>query len=88
MFKQVGDVTPETLLASHLGIFLGSDAPTWQLTLASSFEIFDLWGNVLAAIGLAAAYPKKITLSRGIVGVFGAWSLWLLIKTGGAFILS
>ncbi len=86
--KRYGDVNPETMLASHLGVLMSSDAPTWQRSLGSSVELFDLWGNVLAAIGFAAARPKKISTGNALAIIFGLWLLWVLIKVGVALIFS
>jgi hypothetical protein len=80
--KAHGDVNPETMLASHLGAFMSSDVPAWQRALGSSIELFDLWGNVLAAVGFTIASPRKISKAGAFGTVFGLWLLWILIKVG------
>ena len=82
--RAYGESTPENMLPSHLGAFMSSDAPRWQTSLGTSVELFDLYSNFLAALGLTMVNPKKISLTKALVVVFGAWLLWVLIKVGGA----
>jgi hypothetical protein len=86
--KPFGQATPETMLASHLGAFLSSDAPRWMMSLLSSFELFWLWTVVLLGIGFAAVNPKKIKPGKGIAIVAGVWLAFVVLKVGIAYIFS
>jgi hypothetical protein len=86
--KPFGQATPETMLASHLGVLLSNDAPSWQLSLLSSFDIFWIWVMVLLAIGFAAVNPKKLAFGKSLGIVIGVWLVWIVLKVGVAFIFS
>jgi hypothetical protein len=86
--KPFGQATPETMLASHLGAILGPDAPPWELSLLSSFDIFWIWQIVLFGIGYAAVNPKKLTTGKSIGIVAGVWLAWVVLKVGASFIFS
>jgi hypothetical protein len=64
----------------NLGYFLGSDAPHWLVSLASSLDIFGLWALVLC--GLGGAIVSRVKPSRGILLVFAFWLVFVLIKVG------
>jgi len=86
--KRPGDVDPEHLLASNLGALLGSDAPRWQMSLATSLDIFWIWVLILLAVGFSATNPKKVSAGKAAGIVFGLWIVWLAAKVGWAFIWS
>lgn len=86
--KPFGQATPETMLASHLGAILGPDAPPWELSLLSSFDIFWIWQIVLLGIGFAAVNPKKLTTGKAVGIVVGVWLAWVVLKVGASFIFS
>jgi Yip1 domain len=78
--KSVGDVDPESIVATNVKAFLGDDAPKWLAALGSSLDLFWIWFMVLAAIGFAAANPKKIKSGTAYSVVFGLWGVWVLAK--------
>lgn len=86
--KPYGEATPENMLASHAGIFLSSDAPRWQMSLLSSFELFWFWTIALLGIGFAAVNPKKLTVGKSIGIVAGVWLVYVLVKVGITFAVS
>ena len=86
VLKKPGEVDPEHLLGSHLGVFLSDSAPKWLEKLASSFELFWIWVLVLLAVGFSAANPKKVSMGKSLGIVFGLWGFWVLLKVGWAAI--
>jgi hypothetical protein len=84
--KNYGDVNPESIVATNVKAFLGEDAPKWLQALGSSLDLFWIWFMVLAAIGFAAANPKKIKTGTAISIVFGLWGVWVLAKVAWAAI--
>jgi hypothetical protein len=82
--KSYGDVDPENVVATSLKAFLGDDVPKPLAALGNSLELFWIWFLVLAAIGFAAANPKKITPGTSFAIVFGLWGIWVLAKVAWA----
>lgn len=78
--KSFGDVDPESIVATNVKSFLSADAPKWLAALGSSLDLFWIWFMVLAAIGFAAANPKKIKSNTAYLVVFGLWGVWVLAK--------
>ncbi len=88
MAKPKGELDPEHLLASNLGAVLGSDAPKWLVSLATSIEFFWIWVMVLLAVGFSAANPKKVSMGTAFGIVLGLWAAWLTVKVGWVAIFS
>lgn len=86
--KRSGDVDPEHLVASNAGALLSTDAPRWQMSLASSLDIFWIWVMLLLAMGFSATNPKKVSFGKAIGIVFGLWIVWVIMKVGWAAIWS
>lgn len=81
--RQYGDVTPENLLASHLGAYLPADSPRWMMIAGSSLDVFWIWCLALFIIGLsAAAGHKKLKTGTAAGVVLGFWLVWVVVKTG------
>lgn len=78
--KRFGDVDPESIVATNVKAFLSDDAPKWLGALGSSLDLFWIWFLVLAAVGFAAANPKKIKSGTAYSVVFGLWGVWVLAK--------
>jgi Yip1 domain len=78
--KNFGDVDPESIVATNVKAFLSDDAPKWLAALGSSLDLFWIWFMVLAAIGFAAANPKKVKPATGFSVIFGLWGVWVLAK--------
>ena len=86
--KRSGDVDPEHLVASNAGALLSTDAPRWQMSLASSLDIFWIWVMLLLAMGFSVTNPKKVSFGKAIGIVFGLWIVWVIMKVGWAAIWS
>ena len=84
--KSYGDVDPENIVATSLKAYLPDGAPKPLAALGSSLELFWIWFLVLAAIGFAAANPKKIKPGGSFGIVFGLWAIWVLAKVAWAAI--
>ncbi len=80
--KRYGDVDPTRMLATGVAAFLPADAPSWQVSLGGSLEIFWIWTMILMAIGYNKANPKKISSGTAFGIVFGLWAVFVLIKVG------
>jgi hypothetical protein len=65
---------------SNLAYFLDPGSAAWLLSLAKSLDIFSLW--TLALAGFGGAVVAKVKPARGILMVFAAWVIYVLIKTG------
>ncbi len=73
-------------ILTNIGAFLDSASTSkWLYSLAASVDLFSLWVMVLMATGLAAA-ARKISWSTSFMCVLGTWSVYVLLKVGGAAI--
>jgi hypothetical protein len=71
-------------ILTNVGAFLDSaSTPKWLYSLASSLDVFSLWEMALMATGLSVA-ARKISWATSFMCVLGAWSLYVLLKVGGA----
>lgn len=86
--KERGDVDPNNMLASSLGAFLAHDAPAWQKSLGTSFELFWFWTLFLLAAGFAAVNPRKVSMGKSLGIVIGVWLLGVFIKVAWALAVS
>jgi Yip1 domain len=84
--KSYGDVDPENVAATSLKAYLPDSAPKPLAALGSSLELFWICCLVLAAVGFAAANPKKIKPGASFGIVFGLWAIWVLAKVAWAAI--
>ena len=76
-----------TLLKSNLGALLDPRTTSLPLlTLATSIDLFDLWGIVLGIIAMKRATRFGTAGAAGLV--IGVWALWVLIKVAGSFLQS
>ncbi len=71
---------PESIVATNVKAFLSEGSPKWLQALGSSLDLFWIWFMVLAAIGFAAANPKKIKSGTAYSVIFGLWGVWVLAK--------
>jgi hypothetical protein len=53
-----------------------------------AFDIFAIWILILLAIGFAAVNPKKLSGGKAFSIVFGVFAVYVVIRTGFAYILS
>ena len=86
--KPFGTVDLENPVATNAGAFLPEGSAKWLVTLAKQMDIFTIWTLILLAIGFAAINPKKLKGGKAFSMAFGVWAVWVLIRTGIAFIFS
>ena len=53
---------------------------------SKQFDIFAIW--ILLAIGFAAINPKRLSGAKAFTIVFGVFAVYVVIRTGFAYILS
>ena len=82
--KDPSTVDIQHLLATNAGAFLPDDAPKWQESLLSSFDLFVFWYIILMSIGYSATDPKKISFGKAIGTVVGVWLFYVIVKVGFA----
>jgi hypothetical protein len=82
LLKDPSTIDLENLVASHAGVFLGSEASRRMRTLAASLDIFSIWSVTLLAIGYRAAIPRRISVAKALSIVLGVWLLGVLVKVG------
>jgi len=66
LFKDPSAIDPENYLASNPAVFLGPDAPLWQVVALGFLDIFAIWALVLVAVGFTAADPKKVPFGKSL----------------------
>ena len=82
LLKDPSTINPLNIVASNVGAFVGTDAPTWLLSLGISIDIFTYWGMALAVIGFCAANPKKIKMGTAIGVVVGLYLFFVIVGVG------
>jgi hypothetical protein len=82
--KDPSTVDIQHLVATNPGAFLSDDAPKWQESLLSSFDLFVFWYIILMSIGYSATNPKKISFGKAFGTVVGVWLLYVIVKVGFA----
>lgn len=82
--KDPSTVDIQHLVATNPGAFLSDDAPKWQESLLSSFDLFVFWYIILMSIGYSATNPKKISFGKAFGTVVGVWLFYVIVKVGFA----
>jgi len=67
---------------------LPEDSAKWLVALCKSFDIFSIWMLILIAIGFAAVNPRKLKGAKPYTIAFTVWAVFVVIRTGWAFIFS
>jgi Yip1 domain len=80
--KDPSTVDIQHLVAANAGAFLPDDAPKWQETLLTSFDLFIFWSMILMAIGYSATDPKKIPWGKALGTIVVVWLLYVMVKVG------
>jgi hypothetical protein len=80
--KDPSTVDIQHLVAANAGAFLPDDAPKWQETLLTSFDLFIFWSMILMAIGYSATNPKKISFGKAFGTIVSVWLLYVIVKVG------
>jgi len=82
--KDPATIDIQNLVGSNVGAFLGSDAPRWLSTLASSLDLFVVWSILLLAAGFTAANPKKVSFGKALGVVIALYAIVTLLRVGWA----
>jgi hypothetical protein len=86
--KPPGTLDLENPVATNLAAFLPEGLPKWLDAAAKNIDIFVIWITLLIAIGFAAASPRKLKGGKSFTIAFGMLLVWILLRTGLAFIFS
>ncbi len=79
----VGDLDSFNLqdpIGTNPGYYLSSTAAPWLHAFLGSFDLFTLWILFLYALG--GSIVARVKSTSGYALVFGAWFLYVLVKTG------
>jgi hypothetical protein len=80
--KDPSTIDIQHLVATNAGAFLSDDAPKWQETLLSSFDLFTFWSMILMGIGYSAVNPKKISFGKALGTIVIVWAIYVVCKVG------
>jgi len=86
--KDPGTVDLENPVSANLAAILPEDSAKWLFTLCKQVDIFTFWILALVAIGFAAANPKKLKGGKAFTIAFSVWAVWVVLRTGIAFVFS
>jgi hypothetical protein len=77
--KTISILEVESLVKSNLGAFMNPETASRPLvTLASSVDVFELWGVALGAIALSRI--TRLTPKGALLTVAGLWAAWVVVK--------
>jgi len=83
-----GTMDVDNPVATNIAAFLPEESAKWLVALCKSFDIFTFWTLILLAIGFAAVNPRKLKGAKAFTIAFSVWAVYVLCKTGWAFIFS
>jgi hypothetical protein len=86
--KPIGSFDLENPVATNLGILLPDDSAKWLVTLCKNIDLLEIWKLILLGIGFAAVNPRKLKGAKPFTIVFGAFLVYVVVRTGIAFIFS
>jgi hypothetical protein len=86
--KPYGTVDLENPVAANVAAFLPDGAAPWLVKFCNSLDIFSIWILILLGIGFAAANPRKLNGAKAFSIAFGVWAVYVLVRTGWAFVTS
>lgn len=86
--KEPGTVDLENPVATNVAAFLPDETSKWLVALCKSIDIFSIWTLILLAIGFAATNPKKLKGGKPYTIAFMVWAVFVVVRTGWAFIFS
>jgi len=69
-------------VGTNPGFYLGPESAHWLKVLLGSFDAFTLWMLFLVALG--GAIVSRVKVKSGMMLVFGAWLLFVLVRVGFA----
>jgi Yip1 domain len=86
--KPKGTIDIENPVATNIAAFLPEGTSKALMTLCKQIDVFTIWTLILLAIGFAVVNPRKLKLGSSIGIAFGVWAVFVLCRTGWAFIFS
>lgn len=86
--KPSGTIDIDNPVATNIATFLPDESAKWLVTLCKQFDIFTIWTLILLGIGFAAVNPKKLTTGKAIGIGFSVWLIYVVIRTGIAWVFS
>jgi hypothetical protein len=86
--KPIGSFDLENPVATNLAIFLPDDAAKWLVALCKNIDLIELWKLLLLAIGFAAVNPRKLKGAKSFTIVLSMFLIYVVLRTGIAFIFS
>jgi len=86
--KPIGTFDLDNPVASNLAILLPEDSAKWLVGLCKNIDLIEFWKLALLGIGFAAVNPRKLKGARSFTIVFSAFLVYVVVRTGIAFIFS
>lgn len=86
--KPPGTIEVENPMATNIAAFLPEESAKWLVAMCKSFDIFTFWTLILLAFGFAAVNPRKLKGAKAFTIAFSVWAVYVVLKTGWAFIFS
>jgi hypothetical protein len=86
--KPLGNFDLENPVATNLAILLPEDAAKWLVAFCKNIDILELWKLILLGIGFAAVNPRRLKGAKPFTIVFGAFLVYVVVRTGIAFVFS
>jgi hypothetical protein len=86
--KPIGSFDLENPVATNLAILLPEDSAKWLVGLCKNIDLIEFWKLALLGIGFAAVNPRKLKGAKSFTIVFSVFLVYVLVRTGIAFIFS
>jgi hypothetical protein len=86
--KPVGMFDLDNPVATNLAVFLPEDSAKWLMGLSKNIDLLEFWKLFLLAIGFAAVNPRKLKGAKSFTIVLGVFLIYVVLRTGIAFIFS
>jgi hypothetical protein len=86
--KPIGSFDLDNPVATNLAVVLPEDSAKWLIGLCKNIDLLEFWKIALIAIGFAAVNPRKLTGAKPFTIALSAFLVWVVLRTGFAFIFS
>lgn len=86
--KPIGTFDLDNPVATNLAVLLPEDSAKWLVGLCKNIDLLEFWKLILLAIGFAAVNPRKLKGAKSFTVVFTMFLVYVVLRTGIAFILS
>lgn len=86
--KPSGTIDVENPMATNLAAFLPEGVPKWLSVFGRQIDVFTIWTLILIAIGFSVINTKKLKLGSSLGVALGVFAVWVVLRTGIAFIFS